>query len=615
MARADMNAVTGVPSQSVGAGQGRGGAHASGVRKARGFTLGRRQHLAAWLFLTPAILYVLFAFALPIIYNIMLSFEQTSPATIADITAPFAGLGNYRFILDDPTSRTAIIHTFEFTFGSLVGQFIIGFSLALLFTLRFPGRTLGRSLIIVPWLLPLIVTGLIFRFLFQLEGGAVNQLLMDVGLVHQPIDWLDNPHLALRDGTYREHLARGALLHAPALQRSSRRASTGQGSGPHRRCRRLAEAPPRHSADNPARYRGHSASRVRVHREGVRPGDRTYRRRSGQHDATHHDLVLQLVVPAVLLWRRCRAQQRAARAGDDLRAVVPVHESGFLEAQLGSGEMTRLQRSRTLRWLCTLATVAALVIVLFPVYAVIVGSFESTETLFSGTYYWLPHAATLDNYRTVIQAQSGNVLTSLIVGVGTAVLALVVAVPAAYALAKYRLRVTVVIVSALLVAQIVPSIVLATSLFVIFHWIHLVNTYPGLIIADGTYAIPFSILVLRAFFFSLPNDLTQAARVDGASEWQTFQRIVIPLARSALITVAVFAFLNGWGDFIFALTILNGATIVPVTLGIYTYLGNYSTQWGAVMAAGAFAMVPAAVMLVVAQRYIASGLTAGSVVG
>jgi multiple sugar transport system permease protein len=277
--------------------------------------------------------------------------------------------------------------------------------------------------------------------------------------------------------------------------------------------------------------------------------------------------------------------------------------------------MTHLQNSRTLRWLCTLATIAALVIVLFPVYAVIVASFESTETLFSGTYYWLPHAATLANYRTVIQAQSGHVLTSLVIGVGTAVLALVVAVPAAYALSKYRLRVTVVLVSALLIAQIVPSIVLATSLFVIFHWIHLVNTYPGLIIADGTYAIPFSILVLRAFFFSLPNDLTQAARVDGASEWQTFLRIVIPLARSALITVAVFAFLNGWGDFIFALTILNGATIEPITLGIYNYLGEYSQDWGAVMAAGAFAMVPATVMLVVAQRYIASGLTAGSVVG
>jgi multiple sugar transport system permease protein len=277
--------------------------------------------------------------------------------------------------------------------------------------------------------------------------------------------------------------------------------------------------------------------------------------------------------------------------------------------------MSRLERSRALRWLCTLATIAALVVLLFPVYAVIVGSFESTETLFSGTYYWLPHGATLDNFRTVIQAQSGNVLTSLIVGVGTAVLALVVAVPAAYALSKYRLRFTVIIVSSLLICQIVPSIVLATSLFIIFHWVHLVNTYPGLIIADGTYAIPFAILVLRAFFFSLPNEVIHAARVDGASEWQTFLRIVVPLARSAVITVAVFAFLNGWGDFIFALTVLNGATIVPITLGIYTYLGNYSTDWGAVMASAAFAMVPAGVMLVVAQRYIASGLTAGSVVG
>jgi multiple sugar transport system permease protein len=158
---------------------------------------GRRHRLAGWLFLSPAILYILFAFALPIVYNVLLSFEQTSPATIADLTAPFAGLANYRFVLNDPTSREAIVHTFEFTAGSLIGQFIIGFALALLFTLRFPGRTLGRTLVIVPWLLPLIVTGVIFKFLFQLEGGAVNQLLMDIGLASHPIDWLDDPNLSL----------------------------------------------------------------------------------------------------------------------------------------------------------------------------------------------------------------------------------------------------------------------------------------------------------------------------------------------------------------------------------------------------------------------------------
>jgi multiple sugar transport system permease protein len=156
----------------------------------------RKQQLSGWLFLLPAVAYLLFAFALPIVYNVMLSFEHTSPATIANFTAPWAGLDNYRAVFNDPTSRDAIVRTFEFTFGSLLGQFIIGFALALLFSLRFPGRTLARSLIIVPWLLPLIVTGVIFRFLFQAEGGAINQVLKSLGVVDSPVQWLNDPHLA-----------------------------------------------------------------------------------------------------------------------------------------------------------------------------------------------------------------------------------------------------------------------------------------------------------------------------------------------------------------------------------------------------------------------------------
>ena len=150
-----------------------------------------------WLFLIPAIAYLLFAFALPVVYNVMLSFQRTSPATISSFTAPFAGLDNYRFVFQDPTSRAAIVRTFEFTVGSLIGQFIIGFALALLFTLQFPGRTIARSLIIVPWLLPMIVTGVIFRFLFQAEGGAINQVLVAVGISHHPVQWLNDPSVAL----------------------------------------------------------------------------------------------------------------------------------------------------------------------------------------------------------------------------------------------------------------------------------------------------------------------------------------------------------------------------------------------------------------------------------
>jgi multiple sugar transport system permease protein len=144
-------------------------------------------------FLVPAVLYVLFAFVIPIVYNLILSFEQTSPATVSSLFAPFAGIQNYKLTLQQATTQSAIVRTFSFTVLSLLFQFLIGFSLALLFNLRFPLRRFARSLILVPWLLPLLVTGTIFKFLFQLQGGAVNQILVDVHLIHQPIGYLLSP--------------------------------------------------------------------------------------------------------------------------------------------------------------------------------------------------------------------------------------------------------------------------------------------------------------------------------------------------------------------------------------------------------------------------------------
>jgi multiple sugar transport system permease protein len=177
---------------------------AAGARPARSVRQGggpsgppaRRSRLrlaVRWVFLLPALAYVIFAFAIPVVYNMVLSFERTSPATISQLTAPFAGLANYVTTLRDPVAQGAIVRTFSFTVLSLVFQFIIGFSLALLFNLRFPLRRLARSLILVPWLLPLLVTGVIFKFLFQLQAGAVNQILLDLGLVHRPVGFESSP--------------------------------------------------------------------------------------------------------------------------------------------------------------------------------------------------------------------------------------------------------------------------------------------------------------------------------------------------------------------------------------------------------------------------------------
>ena len=153
----------------------------------------RYRRAARLAFLVPAGLYVLFAFVVPVIYNLILSFEVTTPATIASLFAPWAGLSNYKVTLLNSITQSALIRTLTFTVLSLLFQFLIGFGLALLFNLRFPLNKLARSLVIVPWLLPFLVTGFIFRFLFQLEAGAVNQVLVDLHLINQPIGYLLSP--------------------------------------------------------------------------------------------------------------------------------------------------------------------------------------------------------------------------------------------------------------------------------------------------------------------------------------------------------------------------------------------------------------------------------------
>lgn len=153
----------------------------------------RLRRAARYGFLVPAVAYVLFAFAIPVVYNLILSFERTSPATISNLFAPWAGLANYRAAINNPVTIHAIIRTFVFTVLSLAFQFLIGFGLALLFNLQFPLRRFGRSLIIIPWLLPLLVTGIIFRFLFQLQAGAVNQILIDLHIIHNSIGFLLTP--------------------------------------------------------------------------------------------------------------------------------------------------------------------------------------------------------------------------------------------------------------------------------------------------------------------------------------------------------------------------------------------------------------------------------------
>jgi len=165
----------------------------------------------------------------------------------------------------------------------------------------------------------------------------------------------------------------------------------------------------------------------------------------------------------------------------------------------------------------------------------------------------------------------------------------------------------------LLIAQMIPGIIMAMGFYAIYLNAGILNTIPGLILADSTLAVPFGVLIFTAFMRGIPDELLAAARIDGAGTWRTFRSIVLPVSRNSIVTVSLFAFLWSWSDFIFASTLNSGGKLQPITIGIYRYIGNNNQEWNAIMATAVVASIPAAVLLILAQRYVAAGVTAGAV--
>ena len=252
-------------------------------------------------------------------------------------------------------------------------------------------------------------------------------------------------------------------------------------------------------------------------------------------------------------------------------------------------------------------------VLLFPVYWMLNVSLTPEQDMRKSPPDMFPLHATFDGYRAVLRQQLPYLGTSLMISIGTVVLTVVLAAPAAYALAKLRPRGGGLLSFALLVAQMVPGIIMAMGFYVIYLNLGVLNSWPGLILADSTIAVPFAVLVFTAFMSGIPDELLQAARTDGAGPFRTFWSIVLPVSGNAVVTVSLFAFLWAWSDFIFASTLDGGGRLRPITLGIYRYIGNNNQEWNSIMATAVVASVPAAVLLVVAQRYVAAGVTAGAV--
>lgn len=251
-------------------------------------------------------------------------------------------------------------------------------------------------------------------------------------------------------------------------------------------------------------------------------------------------------------------------------------------------------------------------VMLFPVYWMVNVSFTRRDSIRRGDL--VPLDFTLDHYRVALGQELPYIGTSALVGLGTVALTMLVAAPSAYALAKLRVPGGRTLSFVLIVAQMVPAVVMALGFYSLYNRLGLLDTIPGLVLADSTLAVPFAVMLYSAFIRGIPDEMLQAAQIDGANQWRTFRSIVLPLCRNATITVGLFAFLWAWSDFLFASTLnRGGGTLRPITMGIYDFIGAQNQEWGPMTATAVLASIPTALLLVLAQKYVAAGVTTGAV--
>ena len=276
---------------------------------------------------------------------------------------------------------------------------------------------------------------------------------------------------------------------------------------------------------------------------------------------------------------------------------------------------TRTNRKRAGNALTYILLLGAILIWAFPVLWVVLTSIKPRTDIFTNppTLVFLP---TLDHYEAALNTRGiiDSIRNSLIITVVSTVFAIVVAVPAAYAFARLRFRFKTHLSFYTLFMQMAPPIGLLIPYFFALNRIRLLDTYVGLIVIYLSFTLPFSIWIMITYFLDVPKELEEAAAVDGASRFSAFVRIVVPQVRGGIAVTAIFAFINAWNEFLYAV-VLTGPETQTVTVAIFGFLGASESRWGPFTATGTMIMAPVVVVALIAQKQIVRGLSLGGVKG
>jgi ABC-type glycerol-3-phosphate transport system permease component len=255
-------------------------------------------------------------------------------------------------------------------------------------------------------------------------------------------------------------------------------------------------------------------------------------------------------------------------------------------------------------------------LIAFPLYWAVVASLTPEATLFREPSLW-PRTIILDHYRALFTTRHFwvPIRNSIVVAGCTTLFCVTVGSLAAYALARLRFRGKGLILGFILAVSMFPQISIVSPLYLMLRALGIINSYPGLILPYLTFAMPLTVWLLVGYFRQLPPDLEEAALVDGASRWQSFTKVLLPLSIPGVATTAILTFIYSWNEFLFALSFTVGPDRQTVPVAIALFRGQYQVPWGEILAAAVVATVPVAAMVLIFQRRIVQGLTAGAVKG
>ena len=257
-----------------------------------------------------------------------------------------------------------------------------------------------------------------------------------------------------------------------------------------------------------------------------------------------------------------------------------------------------------------------LVIIIFPFYWEFVTSLKKPDEIFSSFRLW-PKELTLQSYKLVFTARPFGrfLMNSFVISSLTTLLAIVIASFSAYAIARLKFKGKPLILGLILAVSMFPQISTISPIYMFMKTMGLRDTYMGLVIPYITFALPLAIWNLTTFFKEIPFSLEEAAKIDGASPMQTFNKIIIPLAAPGTFTTAILVFIAAWNEFLFALTINTKDIRKTVPVAITMFQGQYTIPWGETAAATVIVTVPLIILVLLFQKRIVAGLTSGAVKG